>query len=66
MKVSFEYLPCVQNVANSLVCLLQAVIQLMGAVNLVLSISNGNVPSPLAISSLATALLSLIVGELGT
>ncbi|XP_056158949.1 uncharacterized protein LOC115690966 isoform X2 [Syzygium oleosum] len=44
---------------------IQAVIQLMGAVHLVLSISNGNVPSPLAISSLAMALLSLIVGELG-
>ncbi|XP_030460086.1 uncharacterized protein LOC115680419 [Syzygium oleosum] len=44
---------------------IQAVVQLIRAVCLALSISKGNVPSPLAMSSLATAFLSIIVGELG-
>ncbi|KAK3447331.1 hypothetical protein EUGRSUZ_A02884 [Eucalyptus grandis] len=59
-----------QKVAQGRSCLralisIQAVIQLMGAVHLVLSISKGNIISPLAVSSLATAFLSLIAGELG-
>ncbi|XP_030512008.1 uncharacterized protein LOC115726326 isoform X2 [Rhodamnia argentea] len=44
---------------------IQAVIQLIRAVCLVLSILKGNVPNPLAVSSLATTFLSIIVGELG-
>lgn len=44
---------------------IQAVIQLIRAVCLVLSISKGNVPNPLTVSSLTTAFLSIIVGELG-
>lgn len=44
---------------------MQAIVQLVGVVSLLLSLPKGEGPNTLAISSTAIGFLSLLVGELG-